>query len=224
MRQNAPDSDVSLGQVQADEICVKLQRKRFWLAMAVAVPFRLWLGAIIGEQRDQGLLRALATRVRACLKEGPLLVCVDGLRGYAQAFRWALSTRVTTRRGGRPRRVTWCEVVIGQVIKQYGRRRVVGVTRTLAQGSEAAAAALLTETQGQGVLNTAFIERLNATFRARLAPLVRRSRALARQEASLERLMYLVGCLYNFCTVHASRMKPLRSARKRVFDAGSISA
>jgi len=89
------EGERSLGQVQADEICVKLQRKRYWLAMAVAVEFRLWLGAIVGEQREKGLLRALATRVRACLKEGPLLVCVDGLRGYAQAFRWALCTQVT---------------------------------------------------------------------------------------------------------------------------------
>ena len=46
-------------------------------------------------------------------------------------------------------------------------------------------ATLLAETQGGGVLNTAFIERLNATFRSRLAPLVRRTRRLGRCPARL---------------------------------------
>jgi hypothetical protein len=52
--------------------------------------------------------------------------------------------------------------------------------------------------------NTAFIERLNATFRSRLAVLVRRSRALIRNPQTLEPLMYLMGCVYNFCTEHKS--------------------
>jgi len=52
------------------------------------------------------------------------------------------------------------------------------------------------------VLNTASIERLNATFRARLAPLARRTRALARHSATLETGMYLVGAVTNFCTDH----------------------
>src|SRR5439155_4997055 len=52
--------------------------------------------------------------------------------------------------------------------------------------------------------NTAFIERLNATFRARLVPLVRRTRALARLPETLTHGMQLVGASYNFCTPHTS--------------------
>ena len=63
---------------------------------------------------------------------------------------------------------------------------------------------LLTLTQGGGVLNTAYIERLNATFRARLAALARRTRALLRRKPLLRAGMYLVGTVYNFCTFHAS--------------------
>lgn len=33
-----------LGQVQADELRAKVQGGVLWLAMALAVPFRLWLG------------------------------------------------------------------------------------------------------------------------------------------------------------------------------------
>jgi hypothetical protein len=45
---------------------------------------------------------------------------------------------------------------------------------------------------------------LNATFRASLAGLVRRGRALLHQEGRLRAGLYLVGCAYNFCWEHAS--------------------
>jgi len=54
------------------------------------------------------------------------------------------------------------------------------------------------------VINTAYIERLNATFRARLASLTRRGRALARRTLTLQHGMYLIGTVYNFCTPHGS--------------------
>jgi len=63
---------------------------------------------------------------------------------------------------------------------------------------------LLDQTQGGGQINTAYIERLNATFRARLAPLVRRGRALVQQQATLQVGVYLVGTVYNFCAYHTS--------------------
>ena len=54
------------------------------------------------------------------------------------------------------------------------------------------------------MINTAYIERLNATFRERLAPLARRCRALARETLTLHEGMFVVGTVYNFCTPHAS--------------------
>jgi hypothetical protein len=48
------------------------------------------------------------------------------------------------------------------------------------------------------------MERLNATFRERLAPLARRCRVLARETLTLHEGMFLVGTAYNFCTPHAS--------------------
>jgi len=47
--------------------------------------------------------------------------------------------------------------------------------------------------QGDGVINTAYSERLNATFRERLAPLARRCRALARHTLTLHEGMFVVG-------------------------------
>jgi hypothetical protein len=57
---------------------------------------------------------------------------------------------------------------------------------------------------GGTAINTAYIERLNATFRSALASLVRRGRAIARKEVGLTAGMYLVGCAYNFCCYHES--------------------
>jgi hypothetical protein len=67
----------------------------------------------------------------------------------------------------------------------------------------------LRSTQGAttAVINTAYIERLQATFRSRLAPLARRTRA-ARQKATLEAGTWLVGTVYNFCRAHRSLRLP----------------
>ena len=57
---------VELGQVQADELWVKLVGKRLWMAMALAVPSRLWLGGVISPHRDRALITELVQEVRAC--------------------------------------------------------------------------------------------------------------------------------------------------------------
>lgn len=96
--------------------------------------------------------------------------------------------------------------MVAQVIKRYARRRVAGVAQRIICGTQAAVEARLRETQGRegAVINTAYIERLQATFRAHLAPLVRRSRAPVRLRATLEAGMWLVGGCYNFCWAHRS--------------------
>jgi transposase-like protein len=196
-----------LGQVQADELRIKTQAGIVWIAMAVQVATRLWLGGVVGAQRNRRLLTTLAGQIARCAACAPLLLVVDGLSTYVGVFLATFRQRVPGPRG-RPRRVVWPDLVIGQVVKQYagaGRRwRVTGVVRRVAHGSAAAARALVRASQGAGVLNTAYIERLNATFRQQLASLGRRNRHLARRPASLTAGLYLVGTVYNFCTTHPS--------------------
>ena len=62
--------------------------------------------------------------------------------------------------------------------------------------------AVLAATHSGTRVSTAYIERLNATFRASLALLGRRGRAIAHTEAVLTAGMWLVGCGYNFCWLH----------------------
>jgi transposase-like protein len=193
-----------LVQVQADEIWVKAQGLILWLAMALQVGTRLWLGAVIAEHRDLSLVAALLRHVRACALCRPLLFCVDGFSAYVKAIRQTFREALTNSAQGRPHLRPWDGIHIAQVIKQYRGRWVSGVVQRICQGAAAQVQALIRASQGHGGINTAFIERLNATFRARLAPLVRRSRALVRQLPTLHAGVYLVGTVYNFCTYHES--------------------
>jgi hypothetical protein len=81
---------------------------------------------------------------------------------------------------------------------------VVEVERRIVDGTPARVETLRRRSQGDGVINTASIERLNATFRERLASLTRRGRARARRTLTLQHGMYLIGTVDNFCTPHAS--------------------
>ena len=193
-----------LGQVQADEIRVKKQGGIVWMALAMMVTTRLWLGGEVSEQRDLPLIRRLIARVRRCAACRPLLVCTDGLVSYIRAIRETFRDPVHTGKGGRPRLRPWRHVLIAQVVKRYERRRVVATERRLIEGTPARVETLRRRSQGDGVINTAYIERLNATFRERLASLTRRGRALARHTLTLQHGMYLIGTVYNFCTPHAS--------------------
>jgi transposase-like protein len=192
-----------LGQVQADEIRVKAQGETLWLAQAIMVSTRLWLGGVVGQRRDYGLVAALVAQIHKVALCRELLLAVDGLASYVTAFRHAFRVPLHTGKAGRPRLLPWPNIAIVQVIK----RRIEGVLsveRRIAQGAEAMVERALLESQGGGCINTAYIERLNATFRQRLACLARRSRALARTPEMLEQGMHLVGSVYNFCTPHQS--------------------
>src|SRR4051795_11437762 len=50
---------VELGHVQADELYVKTVAGRLGMAMAMAVPSRLWLGGVISPKRDLALITAV---------------------------------------------------------------------------------------------------------------------------------------------------------------------
>jgi hypothetical protein len=68
-----------LQQVQADEIRVKTQAGVLWVAMAIMVSTRLWLGGAVSATRNRELIGRLVALVAACAAWGPLLFVTDGL-------------------------------------------------------------------------------------------------------------------------------------------------
>jgi hypothetical protein len=107
----------------------------------------------------------------------PILFAVDGFKAYVTCIRKVFSDRVPTGKRGRPPLVVWDEVHIVQVVKQRVGRRLLSITRRLAHGSLETAEAIMQATQVElGRINTAYIERLNATLRTWMPALVRRTR------------------------------------------------
>jgi IS1 family transposase/transposase-like protein len=183
----------ALGQVQADEIRVKSQGGLVWLALAMRVKTRLWLAGEVSEQRDMTLMRRLIERVRRWALQCPMLFCTEGWCSYIRAIRATLRDPVHVRAQGRPRLRPWRHICLAQVVKRYVQRRVIAVERRIVAGTPARVETLRRRSPGDGVINTASIERLNATCRERLAPLARRCRALARHTLTLQHGMYLIG-------------------------------
>jgi len=198
-------SQHDLEQVQADEIKVKTQKGTFWMALAIWVPTRLWMGGVVSPKRDLDLIQALADKVRSMALCRPLLLAVDGLASYVSAFRNAFRSKLPRQEGelGWCKLVAWQDIAIVQVVKQRV-EGVLNVERRIVQGAKNMIERLIITTQGKGVINTAFIERLNATFRQRINSLTRRTRTLAQRAETLVAGMYIVGCFYNFCDFHHS--------------------
>lgn len=186
-------SQLDLKHVQADEIKVKTQGGSHWMAFAMMVPTRLWLGGAVSQHRDKQLIQQVADGVRQVALCRPLLLAVDGLASYVGAFRRAFrSSRPRRGQCGRSRLLSWSDIAIVQVVKQ----RSAGefrIDRRIVQGSKAMVERLLTQSLGGNVINTAYIERLNGTFRQRLSILARRTRHLACQRETLVAGIY-PGC------------------------------
>jgi transposase-like protein len=198
-------AQLDLQQVQADEIKVKKLSGYFWMALAIMVPTRLWLGGVVSPHRDLDLIQTLTDKIKGMALCRPLLLAVDGLASYVSAFRNSFRTALPRwgSEKGRPKLVSWPNIAIVQVVKQRMDGQL-NITRRIVQGSEEMVHSLIRKTQGQGMINTAFIERLNATFRQRLNSLARKTRTLVRKAQTLEAGMYVIGCLYNFCNPHHS--------------------
>jgi transposase-like protein len=197
---------VDLGQVQADELYTKTQAGPVWIATAMTVFSRLWLWGAIGWQRDEALVRPVIEQVRAAAQPGqPILFAVDGFKAYVGCILTVFRDPLYTGKVGRPRLLVWEDLHIVQVIKQRVGRRLVSITRRLAYGALTAAEEVMQRTQVElGRINTAYIERLNATLRTWLPGLARRTRTPSGAREHLEAALFWTGCVYNFCHVHAT--------------------
>lgn len=218
-------NQLDLQHVQADELYAKRQGGRSWVAMAMAVPSRLWLGGVVSPVRNMDLIQKLVNMVRLAWLPGTvLLICVDGLSSYVGAFWVAFREKVFTGRRGRPPYRLPDGIWLAQVIKSYSGRRLCDVVRRVLWGSAEQVMGQLQKTKTGKQINTSFIERLNATFRACLAGLTRRGRRLVKDEEVLEKGMYLVGCVYNFCNVHRSLRVQQKQGKKWLQRAPAMAA
>ena len=187
------------GQVPAAERRVKTQGGLVWMARALRVQTRLWRAGEVSAQRDMPLMRQRIARVRRGARPRPLLGCTDGLSSSVRAMRETCRDPMPT--GAPP---PWRHLDLAHVVKRYAPRHVVGVERRIIDGTPARVETRRRRSPGHGVLNTADLERLNATFRERLASRTRRRRALARRLLTRRQGLDRIGSVYHVCTYHAS--------------------
>ena len=91
---------LDLQQVQLDELKLKGQRLVVWVAMAIAVGSRLWLGAACSEHRDKRLAKRLLTWVYDWAEHKPLVLSFDGWSAYPALGRKLLREPLLTGRRG----------------------------------------------------------------------------------------------------------------------------
>src|SRR5260370_3373469 len=115
---------LNLEHVQADEIRVKGHRMIPWMAMAIMVSTRLWLGGVVSEHRDRKLADQLLAMVKTCcLPLCALLVVTDGWSAYPNSIRRAFREKITQAgKRGRCRLQAWPEIVIGTEIRENGKK------------------------------------------------------------------------------------------------------
>jgi hypothetical protein len=144
-----------------------------WLALAMMVKTRVWLGGEGSAPRGVPWSRRLTARVRRCAARRPLLGSPAGVVSSSRAMRETLHDPGHPGTGGPPR------------------RRVVAPARRRVDGTPAHVEPRRRRSPGDRGINTADMERLNATWRAR-------------HTVTLQAGMCLVGTISNLCTSHMS--------------------
>ncbi|MEM0489472.1 MAG: hypothetical protein QW707_09810 [Candidatus Bathyarchaeia archaeon] len=209
IRAGRPD----LGQVLMDELRHKIQGAVLWIAMTMALTTHLGLDATVSLQRDKALIVRLVEKVKAAALCRLLLLWFDGFSAYISACRQVFRTPVRTG-NGRPRLVPRPDIHLGQVIKQYARRRVISVGRRIVRGSASLVASLLEATQKGGV--EPFIHR--AAHRDIPFPVSTPGAARppsGRKESNVLATTYRVETACNFCPYHDALRVPLYRVYRR---------
>jgi IS1 family transposase len=198
---------LELGQVQADELCINTQKGKVWMATAMSVFSRLFIWGVVSVNRSQAMIEKLMKKVKSSAKSinDTILFSVDGFKTYPKVILKTFRIKVYSGKRGRPRYKVWENIHIAQVIKSHKGQKLTNICRKVFYGSVSAVYQIIAMSQVVfGLINTSFIERLNATFRSRMPSLVRKTRNLALLPERLESEMFWSGVVYNFCTVHSS--------------------
>ena len=193
--------------IQCDELYVKMYAKRLWVATAIEVSTRLWLSVELNRTRTNTFIENLLIGVKSCVKPlTKLYFETDGLASYksqiAKVFRYKVKGKT------RFKYKQWEGLVLVQIIKTYrkkGKRYAFkGLDKIkMSIGTFKEVTAYIKYFKAN-LVNTAYVERLNATIRGQVAPMVRRSRAIKKDETALKNLLEFKRTVYNLSDYHKS--------------------
>jgi len=201
------------GEMSEEDAIQRLEISRPWVWTAIDPVSKLLLAMEVGP-RTVEMAQRVVHHVVSALTSG----CVpawfsDGFKAYLPAILghcgvWMHPERRQDK-GPRPK-PRWMPLpglLYAQVVKQYRRKRVVGVQHRVVFGTLEAVEQVLAACGW--TINTAFVERLNLDIRQRVAAIGRRVNTLCQGEEGLQHQLALFHVYYNFVLPHASLRQPL---------------
>jgi transposase-like protein/IS1 family transposase len=202
------------GAISEDDACEGLEPSRPWVWTAMDPVSKLLL-AIEGGPRTLAMAQRVVHQVVGVLAPG----CVpawfsDGFKGYLPAILshcgWWVYPERRRDKGPvpKPRWMPLPGLLYAQVVKQYRRKRVVGVQHRVVFGTRETVRQVLAACGW--TINTAFIERLNLDIRQRVAAIGRRVNTLCQDEDALQHQLALFHAYHNFVLPHTSLRQPLQ--------------
>jgi IS1 family transposase len=201
------------GQSSEEQALRLLEPARPWVWTAIDPVSKLLLAIEVGP-RTVAMAQRVVHQVVGVLAPG----CVpawfsDGFKGYLPAILghfgvWAHPERRQAKGPWpKPRWMPLPGLLYTQVIKQYRRKRLVGVKPRVVFGTLEAVQHVLAACGWK--MNTSFIERLNLDIRQRVAAVGRRVNTLCQGEDGLRYQLAVYHVYYNFVLPHASLRQPL---------------
>jgi IS1 family transposase len=201
------------GQSSEADALERLEPGRPWVWTAIDPVSKLLLAIEVGP-RTLAMAQRVVHHVVGVLAPGCLPAWFsDGFKGYLPAIvghcgRWVHPER---RQGKgpwpKPRWMPLPGLLYAQVVKQYRRKRLVGVQHRVVFGTMGAIEQVLS---GCGwTINTAFVERLNLDIRQRVAAIGRRVNTLCQGADSLQHQLALFHVYHNFVLPHVSLRQSL---------------
>ncbi len=209
--------DLKLLHVQLDELCTKTRQgaDALWVWFAVDARTKVIAVLKVGP-RTQPMAHAVVHALVKVLASDWLPVFTsDGLRSYFYALTAHFGGWVETLGRSTRQWQVHPQLLYGQVIKHYRRRRLVRVERHARLGSLDHLTAALRSRGESGTIQTAFVERLNLTVRQAVTFLTRRTWGVAQSSAELTFHLEWWRAYYHFVRPHTSLNEPLAQPRLR---------
>jgi IS1 family transposase len=201
------------GEMSEDDALERLEPARPWVWTAIDPRSKLLVAIAVGP-RTLEMAQRVVHHVVGVLAPGCMPAWFsDGFKGYLPAIlgHFGLWHQPERRQDigpwPKPRWMPRPGLLYAQVIKQYRRKRLVGVAHRVVFGTLGAIEQVLAGCGWQ--INTAFGERLNLDIRQRVAAVGRRVNTLCQGEDGIQQQLVVYHAYHNFVLPHASLRQPL---------------
>jgi hypothetical protein len=206
--------EVKPGAISDDAAITRLERSPYWVWTVMDPASKLLVVIDVGTRTLEMAQHVVHQVVQVVAPDCVPLFVTDGFREYMTALlthfgRWIHPPRRQDKGPmPKPRWMPRPGRLYAQVVKQYRRKRLIGVTHQVVFGTREAVNQVLAACGWQ--INTSFIERLNLDIRQRVAAIGRRVNTLCQSEDGLQQQRAVFHVYHNFVLPHTSLRQPLQ--------------